>query len=328
MATFTVCKFSFKYGTYHHSYLDNHRVIFFGACNPQPEAPKLLVEAERLVESNPDSAMLLIDSIFYPEKSLRYEHYMHFLVTQVQAKYKTRRSIHEDTLIFLARDHFSARNKDSHTTTLAWFYSGCVHRERQEYEKATEHYLAAGDYAVEAGDYALQGLVQYNLGDLFAVQDLYTKALERYKAAARFYSEYPEEEAYSLSAVGRMFLLDKNPDSAFFYFQKGLNTAKSTNDKILQSLLAQNIGVAYQQTGQYTEAERYFRQSYQYNSDKKDQARYYLNFAELYSQMERQDSVAFYTGKLKNSIDSTDNNYTKASAYRFLDLLLDSALPN
>jgi len=272
--------------------------------------------------------MLLIDSIFYPEKSLRYEHYMHFLVTQVQAKYKTRRSIHEDTLIFLARDHFSARNKDSHTTTLAWFYSGCVHRERQEYEKATEHYLAAGDYAVEAGDYALQGLVQYNLGDLFAVQDLYTKALERYKAAARFYSEYPEEEAYSLSAVGRMFLLDKNPDSAFFYFQKGLNTAKSTNDKILQSLLAQNIGVAYQQTGQYTEAERYFRQSYQYNSDKKDQARYYLNFAELYSQMERQDSVAFYTGKLKNSIDSTDNNYTKASAYRFLDLLLDSALPN
>ena len=47
-----------------------------GACNPQPKAPKLLAEAERLIESNPDSAMRLIDSLFYPEKNLNREHYM------------------------------------------------------------------------------------------------------------------------------------------------------------------------------------------------------------------------------------------------------------
>ena len=192
------------------------------ACKPQPEAPRLLAEAQRLVESNPDSAMLLIDSLFYPEKSLRRALYMHFLVTQVQAKYKTRRPIREDTLIFRARDYFSARNKDPRTIALAWFYSGCVYRERGDYGKATQHYKEAETYAGGTADTALQGLVQYNLGDLFAVQDLYTKALERYKAAARFYSEYPEEEAYSLSALGRMFLLDKNPDSAFFYFSSSL----------------------------------------------------------------------------------------------------------
>ena len=289
------------------------------ACNPQPEASSLLEEAEHLVEKHPDSAMLLIDSIFYPEKSLNHEYYMRFLVTQVQAKYKTYRPIHEDTLIFRARDYFSGRgDKEPRMAALAWFYSGCVYRERGDYGKTMQHYKEAEIYAARTANPGLQGLVHYNLGDLFAVQDLYPKALENYKAAAQFYREHPEEEAYSLSAVGRMFLLDKNPDSAFFYFQKGLNAAKPTNDKILQSLLAQNIGVAYQETGQYDEAERYFRQSFQYNQDKKDQARYYLNFAELYSQMERQDSAALYTGKLKNSVDSSDNNYIKASAYRFL----------
>ncbi len=290
----------------------------FVACNPQSEAPRLLAEAEGLVESNPDSAMSLIDFLFYPEKSLSHEQYMRFLVTQVQAKYKTRRPIHEDTLIFRARDYFSGRGKEPRMAALAWFYSGCIHRERRVYEKAMEHYLTAGEYAAQAGDTGLQGLIQYNLGDLFAEQDLYSKALQSYKTATQFYNEQPEKEAYSLSAVGRMFLLDKNPDSAFFYFQKGLNTAKHTDDKILQSLLAQNIGVAYQETGQYIEAEKYLRQSLQYNPDKKDQTRYYLNFAKLYSQMERQDSAAFYTGKLQHNVDSSENNYLKASAYQFL----------
>ena len=293
--------------------------FFLGGCKPQPEAPRLLAEAQRLMENSPDSAMLLIDSIFYPEKSLRHEDYMRYLVLHVQARYKTHRPVAGDTLVFRACDHYSGRlDKEPRMAALACFYSGCVYRERGDYEKVMRHYKEAETYAAKTGDHALQGLIQYNLGDLFAVQDLYTKALERYKSAARFYNAYPEKEAYSLSAVGRMFLLDKNPDSAFFYFQKGLNTAKSTNDEILQSLLAQNIGVAYQQTGRYTEAERYFRQSSQYDPDRKDPARNYLNFAKLYSQMERPDSAAFYTGKLKNSIDSTDNNYLKASAYGFL----------
>ena len=113
------------------------------ACNPQPEASSLREEAEHLVEKHPDSAMLLIDSIFYPEKSLNHEYYMRFLVMQVQEKYKTYRPIHEDTLIFHARDYFSARNKDPRTTALAWFYSGCVYRERKEYEKAMQQYKEA-----------------------------------------------------------------------------------------------------------------------------------------------------------------------------------------
>jgi hypothetical protein len=49
----------------------------FGACNPnpQPGADGLLEHAERLVNTHPDSAMQLIDSIFYLEKSLSREYY-------------------------------------------------------------------------------------------------------------------------------------------------------------------------------------------------------------------------------------------------------------
>ena len=60
-------------------------IVFLSACNPQPQANRLLEQAEKLVDNYPDSAMWLIDSLFYPEKSLNKEHYMRFLVTRVQA---------------------------------------------------------------------------------------------------------------------------------------------------------------------------------------------------------------------------------------------------
>ena len=52
-------------------------VFFLGGCKPQPEAPQLLADAQRFMENNPDSAMLLIDSIHYPKKSSKHGLYMH-----------------------------------------------------------------------------------------------------------------------------------------------------------------------------------------------------------------------------------------------------------
>ena len=114
------------------------------ACNPQPEADSLLTRAREVIENHPDSAMHLIDSIFYPERSLNRGQYMEFLVTQVKAKHKTYRSVAEDTLIFKAKAYFEKKNKDPDQTARAYFYSGCVYRERQQYDQAMQHYKKAG----------------------------------------------------------------------------------------------------------------------------------------------------------------------------------------
>lgn len=290
---------------------------FFVACNPQSESTKLLEEAQRLVEVYPDSAMLLIDSIFYPEKSLNNDNYMRYLVARTQAKYKTHRSIEEDTLIFKARDYFSSKEKEPRMASLAWFCSGCLYREINDIENAMQHYKEAEAYAANTTDLALQGLIQYNIGDLFFQQRLYSKAVENYKASAQLYKEYPKERSYSLGAAGRMFLLDKNLDSALVYFEKGIDITESANDKSTQGILKQNIAVAYQEIGQYAEAEKYFRQSYELQPDQ-EESRYYLNLAKLYSKMEQQDLAFLYADKLKNSIELSNDNSLKTSAYNFL----------
>lgn len=288
------------------------------ACNPQPEAPKLLAEAERLMENNPDSAMRLIDSLFYPEKSLSREQYMRYLVTRVQARYKNHRDIVEDTLVFDAARYFTRHDNDPRQTALAWFYSGCIYREQKNYEQAMRHYKEAETYAGKANDTDLRGLIQYNMGDLLAEQGLRKEALDSYRNAEHLYRRQPDKRAQCLSAVGRMYTFLQQSDSAFLYFLEGLEIAETAGNRRLQSLLAQNLSIVYRENKQYDEAEVYLRRSYQLNNDSAKRPRYYLNFARLYAGMDRQDSAALYTVKLKQNIDSLDNTAFKASAYSYL----------
>ena len=243
---------------------------------------------------------------------------MRFLVTKVQAKYKTYRYIHDDTLIFKARDYFSTWDEDPYMTALAWFYSGCIYRERKDYTEAMQQYKGAERFAQKTKSANLKGLVQYNMGDLLLEQGLHKKALECYREAALYYDTQPSKQAQCFSAVGRMYLFLQQPDSAFLYFHRGIEIAETVNDNRLLKLLTQNLSVAYLNTKQFTESEKYLRQSFQLNTDSTEMSRYYLNFAELYTTMGQPDSALWYTDLLKQHISAVKDDYFKASAYSYL----------
>ncbi|MDO5665402.1 MAG: LuxR C-terminal-related transcriptional regulator [Bacteroidia bacterium] len=300
-------------------------VIFttLSSCfNPQPEAAQLLEQAEVLMESHPDSAMILIDSIFYPEKSLRKKEYMTYLVARVQARYKNYRPVHEDTLIFAARDYFVSKDKDPHQITMAYFYSGCVYREQGNFEQAMQQYKEAGQYAAKTNNVDLQGLVQYNIGDLLAEEGLHALALEKYKVAESLYCQSPvnpeEKQVKCLIAIGQIFLLLRNNDSALVTFNKGLELAKTFGSTTVHSLLHQNIGVTYKETGNYSEAGYHLHHAFLLENDTTEIPRYYLNFAQLYIETGQTDSVTFYTNRLQESVNTLDDPYFKVSAYTFL----------
>lgn len=294
----------------------------FSCMHPQPEAPALLEQAQQLMEQHPDSAMRLIDSIFYPEESLRKPQYMDYLVTRVQARYKNYRPIAEDTLVFTARDYFVSKDKDLRRVTLACFYSGCLYREQENFDKAMQQYKCAERYAVKTGDVDLQGLVQYNIGDLLAEQGLHAQALGKYKTAESLYRQShvnPEQkQAKCLATIGRMYLSTDKQDSSFVALHTGLELAETSGNRELQSLLAQNLSVAYTESEQYSKAVNYLYQSFTLNNDTSELPRYYLNFAKLYSQTGHTDSARLYTDKLKNTVETSDDLYFKVSAYAFL----------
>ncbi|RNC63884.1 hypothetical protein [Proteiniphilum sp. X52] len=297
-------------------------IITICCDDSQSHASILLVKAEQLMNDHPDKAMVLIDSILYPERSFNDEDYMRYCVVRVQARYKNYLPINEDTLIFKARDYFTMRAKKNELAALASFYSGCVYREQGNLNQAMLNYKDAGTFAALTNDTALKGLIMYNTGELLSEHGLYAKALYNYQQAKNFYGQFPEDmknqQTHCFSAIGQMFMLLGEQDSAFIYFFRGLEIAESINDRQLQSLLAQNLSVAYSETNQNKEAGEFLHRSIRLSLNDNDLPHYYLNLSKLYRDTGQLDSLAFFINKLKQTVDTSTDLYFKASAYNLL----------
>jgi tetratricopeptide (TPR) repeat protein len=293
--------------------------IFLISCNPQPEATSLLSQAEALADQDKtDSALALIDSIFYPESSFNKEKYMQYLVTRVRLRYKAYRDIKGDTTIFAARKYFRQQADKPRWAALATFYSGCVYREQGNTKKAMADYTKAATYAAKTGDNDLKGLIQNNIGDLFYEQALYQQALAAYKKACPLYADLPLKQIQNYSCQGATYLLMRNERQAQVFIEKGLQLARRIKDRAGESLLLQNMSIAYSTQKDYKKALFYLQESYKLNTDSTNLARYYLNFSNLYMQMGKTDSAEFYGELAKRKAPTLKDNYLRLSIYNTL----------
>ena len=117
--------------------------ILLLSCSRHNDAERLLEKAQAVMETSPDTAAMYLDSILMPEKFLKKDRYMEYLVTNVQAKYKNYDNIKEDTNIFITKTYFDKTRRNSQMNMYAHLYSACVYDERGEYENAMKDYKTA-----------------------------------------------------------------------------------------------------------------------------------------------------------------------------------------
>ncbi|MBP1617991.1 MAG: hypothetical protein H6Q14_1818 [Bacteroidetes bacterium] len=291
----------------------------FIGCNPQPEASNLLAQAEQFADNEQaDSAIVLIDSIFYPEKSFNEEEYMQYLVTRTRVRFKAYRDIKGDTAVFKAWAYYKDKKTAPRWTALAAFYSGCVYREQGDKNKAMRAYMEALSEAKETSDNSLKGLVQTHIGGILWQQGLNRQALESFKRAENYYQNYPEQRIISICNVGRSFLMMGQTDSAIIMFKRGLQLPNLNSDWKGKVLLEQNISVAYSEQGKYNQALPYLKDAFKNNLDTNSVVRFYLNFANLYSLMGLNDSAKYYNNLVKSTITHVHSLDLKISIYGLL----------
>lgn len=291
----------------------------FLGCTPQPEATEWLVRADHLLDRDQaDSALKLVDSIFYPEKSFNREQYMQYLVTRVRARYKTMHNIKSDSSVFVAWDYYHRKADNPRWTALAAYYSGCVYCDQKNLDQAMHAYTEAMTEAIKTTDDNLKGLVQNSIGDLLEQQGLYEQALRAYQKTNQLYWRNNKNKITSISNEGRSYLLMEEADSALMVFQQGIKFAEKINDKNGESLLMQNISIAYSQKKEYHQALRYIQSSFRINTDSTEIPRYYVNLAQLYTSLGQDDSASFYYDRLKREVPNLTDSYLQASTYQAL----------
>lgn len=292
-------------------------LLVLASCS-SPKANAWLEKALQLVEEQPDLALACLDSIELPSQNLSAEGYRQYTIAKVQAMYLLDMDISLEDEIFETRDYYDLHGKDYGLRARASLGSGHVLEACAKKEDAMQAYKQAFDDARLAQDSLLMGRAQQYMGRLLAHQNTHEAASAAYRKAAGYYHAYPQRQTRCYEKLGNQFLLLHAHDSALYYYQKGLDLAKRTNDTSAYCSMLLNMGVAYRKVGDYALSEQFLKQSLALNHDSTETARYHLCLAKLYLEMDASDSCACYSQLLKEALPSLRDDYLLASAYAFL----------
>lgn len=295
------------------------------SCNGDfRKSERILQKAGTIVEEHPDSALSLLEMIQNPYLLTKAKH-AEYILCLVQAKDKCDKDLLSDTLIFQARDYFKGKNS-LNELALAEFYCGRVLQVQGKRNEAMKAYLDAGVLARKLNNKALSGLSEFFCGLLDYEQHLFDEAILHLKKAATEFSQAEgksKNQIVCYNYIGNGFLLKQLPDSAFFYYDKGLLIAKQHNDSANEVRIVQNIGVAYLKLGYTKKAKASLKIALSLSSGESQKAKAYLNLADVYYREGSKDSALFY---LNHSLRQADNNASLlANVYRLFSKIEETA---
>ncbi len=276
----------------------------------------LLKKAQSIVESNPSQAFILLDSIRSPEE-MDTNNYMQYIVTRVQAKYKTDQDITKDTLIFTAQQYFD-KGTNPDKKALANYYSAAVYDEKHVLDKSLICYLSAERYARQAGNYLLAGRSLHSIAHTYYGEGLMDSTIVRIEQAMHFYDKVDGAELNKLQAItllGGAFKNTNKLDSAYYYFNKGLELANNLNNSEYQAILINNLGIIYRDECDYETSIKYFKQALVPSLHTEDSLRVYLSLSTVYNLSNNLDSANHYTSLLKERLSEVTDSYIPRSIY-------------
>lgn len=295
-------------------------VIGMSCADGNEEIRKLLISAESLIDTNPDSAFILLEEVRRPEK-LKEPYLSEYALLMIKAMDKSYRDIKGDTLIFNALDYFH-EIRDIEKLGQANVYAGRVMQEREEYDPAMKYYLDAEASFKEINDEEQRGMAFYFMGELFYEKALFTEALDKFKESIACFSKNPDKYKMMIiiyRLMGNIYLVENQADSAFYYYNEGLALADSHNDQEQLSYMLQNQGMAFVETGNFDKAKENFMKSLTLCENKEEMPRIYFNLGYLYYMEQMNiDSARYFIDKCTNLLENIENPNLLSNIYFLL----------
>ncbi|MDR2947627.1 MAG: tetratricopeptide repeat protein [Prevotella sp.] len=293
------------------------------SCKKTGNADRVLTTVENIVEQYPDSALILLDSISNSNNLSDKEENLYRLL-QIQAKDKTYKDITSDTVIFQVRDYYKEKN-DAEYLALASFYCGRVLQYQQKDTLAINEYLQAGIYAERTEDNMLKGLIESSMGAIFSSELVEAEAIKHFMKASHYFhrAKHTKNEIITYNQIGNAYLKGSKNDSAFYYYNKGLELAKATNDSLEIAALTHCLGIAYRETRQFDLAEKYIREASRYTNNNDDEIKQYLNLSKTFYAKNVLDSAKIYINKSLSLLSDNENAFVAAEIHLTLSEILE-----
>ena len=285
-------------------------VLCILSCSNKNSAAIELQQAKLLMETAPDSALTILNSIQSPE-NLSDQEYASYCLQLTQALDKNYILLTTDTLIKKAEIYYEEQ-EDIPSLALTYYYMGRVYSDMQDAMQAQQYYLKALELGKSVNETDLLIKANNSLGTLYSYQSIYETALPLYKNTLQLLegSKDSTRTSFALRNTARVFTETQQLDSAIYYYQQAIRMATPQSS----SSLYNDLGNLYLKTGQYTKAYDCIQNSIQTVSKSRPRFHLYLTYGEYLLKTAQYDSAQYY---LQQSLQSP-SIYTQAGSLYFL----------
>lgn len=276
-------------------------ISLFG-CSESSKVNDIFSKAEQLMDTYPDSALLLLQDVESRNLVTKEGKARHALLLS-QAYDKNYIDLTNDSLINVAVEFYKGKDKYKRYDMLAHYYKARVLYNGGAYTKSIISATEAERVAKEIEDHFYLGLIYRSMSETYnmaynSVEELrYIKlAHEYFKRAGR-----KQHELYSLLSIGTAYVGNREIDNAVDIYKKFLENNSKDADNRLIGICLHNYSDALMLNGQHLEAKKLLLQLKgipEYKWDIYD----YCNIAQVYNKENKRDSVLYYVDKAKDCV--------------------------
>ena len=292
-------------------------------------AKRYYQQAKEVAASDPDTALILIDSVLNIMVFLDDDIRMNMSLMQAEALFThpdgERRELSQRikakkiyTMPELERsaDYFADKG-DYLKASYGALYSGYVLRELRDDDAAMICFKDAAKYAEITGDSLTYARANYNIARLLYQKFLDKEALPIIKTADAYFGTKYDERALAQNLMSLSYFDKKDYTGAEKCLKQGLSYANKTNSKHAWQKLMNNYSVCYREQGKFDEAIACLRQIK--TCDTTTKILQYLNLAKTFTKFYEYDSASIYYQNVLNLLSLTDiKSETTVSTYAAL----------
>lgn len=296
-------------------------VFFLVACNEQQSNNRQLILADSLMQSQPDSALNILQDIPMKKFATQADSaYYALLLTQAMDKNYIVQA--DDSLIRYAVAYYDKTN-DVRMQAKAHYYWGCVYRDMNRQAEAFREFLIAASLTEKTREKRQLGLIYNNIGYIYHIQNFNEKADSIYLLMEDIAQEVKDTALWS-EALSRQASIDLMKGNEFFSVaeQKLLDAfaaAERMNHNGIKADISAELSRLYSRLDQGNKALFYAKQCLYLQKDTTQAYWTFLIIGDAYYKMEKYDSANFF---LQKSLE--DNDYgIKTDAYmRLADIAM------
>lgn len=288
-------------------------IVFLFGCSNSRQIEQELSTAAKLMRSEPDSSLRIIENID-PDRILGRHTRAKYALLYSAALDKNYVDTDDDSLIRIAYRYYDKRICSDSVMFLINYHYGRIHQNGDNYQEAMHYYLTAEKYALSAHKNYYLGLVHTRIGELYSEQMNFNGALEYYRNAYDAWKKL-RNPAFMNNATLNIAntysgLCDNN--NAVKYYLQALQAARQQGDNDMVIACLSNLGDIYVSEGDYPKALQAVKEIeriapdglsiYQYRvlakvyylQHKIDSAQYYFNIASELAEDIRDDAQLAY----------------------------------